>query len=140
MYDNSTKVIQRERQSQQYDCVMAEMSPAALAMVADFFKVLSETSRLTIVCSLRNGPKNVTEIIEKTKLGQANVSKHLKILAQAGIVSRYQKGIHVYYQIANPFVFELCDLVCNSLSIQIQQQHQQLAQIRMMQQTLEGNS
>lgn len=140
MYDNSTEVIQREKQGQQYDCVMAEMSPAALAMVADFFKVLSETSRLSIVCCLRNGPKNVTEIIEKTKLGQANVSKHLKILAQAGIVSRYQKGIHVYYQIANPFVFELCDLVCNSLSLQIQQQHQQLAQIRMMQQTLEGNS
>ncbi|MCS6941482.1 MAG: metalloregulator ArsR/SmtB family transcription factor [Geminocystis sp.] len=119
---------------------MAEMSPAALSMVADFFKVLSETSRLSIVCCLRNGPKNVTEIIEKTKLGQANVSKHLKILAQAGIVSRTQKGIHVYYQIANPFVFELCDLVCNSLSIQIQQQHQQLAQIRMMKQNLESGN
>ena len=112
------------------DCLMAQMPPAALDLVADFFKVLSETSRLNIVCCLRTGAKNVTEIIEKTGLGQANVSKHLKILAQAGVVARNQKGINVYYQIANPFVFELCDLVCNSLSIQIQQQHEQLVLIR----------
>nr|WP_241212826.1 metalloregulator ArsR/SmtB family transcription factor [Cyanobacterium aponinum] len=112
---------------------MAQMPPAALDLVADFFKVLSETSRLNIVCCLRTGSKNVTEIIDKTGLGQANVSKHLKILAQAGIVARTQKGINVYYQISNPFVFDLCDLVCNSLSIQIQQQHEQLRQIQKMQ-------
>lgn len=114
------------------DCLMAQMPPAALDLVADFFKVLSESSRLNIVCCLRTGSKNVTEIIDKTGLGQANVSKHLKILAQAGIVARAQKGINVYYQISNPFVFELCDLVCNSLSIQIQQQHEQLRQIQKM--------
>ncbi|WP_330203896.1 metalloregulator ArsR/SmtB family transcription factor [Cyanobacterium sp. Dongsha4] len=114
------------------DCLMAQMPPAALDLVADFFKVLSESSRLNIVCCLRTGSKNVTEIIDKTGLGQANVSKHLKILAQAGIVARTQKGINVYYQISNPFVFELCDLVCNSLSIQIQQQHEQLRQIQKM--------
>ncbi len=116
------------------DCIMAEMSPTALSLIADFFKVLSEVSRLNIVCCLRSGAKNVSEIIEITKLGQANVSKHLKILAQAGIVSRQQKGINVYYQIANPFVFELCDLVCDSLSVQIQQQNDHLAQLKFVQQ------
>ncbi|MGB3670026.1 MAG: transcriptional regulator, partial [Phormidesmis sp.] len=59
-------------------------------------------------------------------LGQANVSKHLKILAQSGIVSWQPKGISVYYEIANPFIFELCELVCNSLAIQIEQQAQPL--------------
>ncbi|MBF2056629.1 MAG: helix-turn-helix transcriptional regulator [Cyanobacterium sp. T60_A2020_053] len=118
------------------DCLMAKMSPFALGLVADFFKVLSESSRLNIVCCLRTGEKNVTEIINITELGQANVSKHLKILAQAGIVSRSQKGINVYYQIANPFVFELCDLVCNSLSMQIERQSQQLAHLKLLQQGL----
>lgn len=118
------------------DCIMAEMSPLALNLIADFFKVLSESSRLHIVCCLRSGAKNVTEIIEITNLGQANVSKHLKILAQAGVVARQQKGINVYYQIANPFVFELCDLVCDSLSVQIQQQNHQLEQLKVMQQSL----
>ena len=116
-------------------CGISKLSPVALNLIADFFKVLSEVSRLHIVCSLRSGPKNVTQIIEATSLGQANVSKHLKILAQAGVVTRNQKGINVYYQIANPFVFELCDLVCDSLSVQIQQQSEQLQQIKAIQKT-----
>ncbi len=111
------------------DCGVMQLSPEALALMADFFKVLSEVSRLQIVCALKSGDKNVTEIIEITGLGQANVSKHLKMLAQAGVVSRRQEGVCVYYQIANPFLFELCDLVCNALSIQIEQQSQQFEEL-----------
>jgi DNA-binding transcriptional ArsR family regulator len=109
------------------DCLMVKLSPETLQLVADFFKVLSESSRLQIVCSLKAGRKNVSEIIDVTGLGQANVSKHLKILAQAGIVSRQQEGVCVYYQIASSFVFELCELVCDSLSVQIQQQSERIA-------------
>ncbi|NMF85246.1 ArsR family transcriptional regulator [Nodosilinea sp. P-1105] len=111
------------------DCLLVKLSPDTLQLVADFFKVLSESSRLQIVCSLKQGQKNVSEIIEATGLGQANVSKHLKILAQAGIVSRHQQGVCVYYRIANAFVFELCELVCDSLSVQIQQQSEKIAHL-----------
>lgn len=111
------------------DRAIPHLPPAALGLMADFFKVLSEVSRLQIVCALKSGSKNVTEIIEITGLGQANVSKHLKMLSQAGIVSRRQEGVCVYYQIANPFIFELCDLVCNALSIQIEQQSKQFEQL-----------
>lgn len=114
---------------------MTDLPPAALGLVADFFKVLSEVSRLQIVCALKSGAKNVTEIIEITGLGQANVSKHLKMLSQAGVVSRAQQGVCVYYQIANPFLFELCDLVCNGLSIQIEQQAKQFEQLGAMRQS-----
>lgn len=114
---------------------MSKLSPSALSLMADFFKVLSEVSRLQIMCSLRAGAKNVTEIIEETGLGQANVSKHLKILSQAGIVSRQQQGVNVFYQIANPLIFELCELVCDSLAVQIQQQAQQLEELTAIQQT-----
>jgi DNA-binding transcriptional ArsR family regulator len=114
------------------DCGMTRLSPTALGLMAEFFKVLSEASRLQIVCVLRSGSKNVTEIIEATGLGQANVSKHLKILSQAGIVSRRQEGVCVYYQIANPFIFELCELVCEALSVQIEQQSQQFEQLEIM--------
>lgn len=111
------------------ECGVAQLSPSALGLMADFFKVLSEASRLQIVCALKSGPKNVTEIIEATGLGQANVSKHLKMLAQARVVSRQPQGVSVYYQIANPFVFELCELVCDALSIQIEQQNKQFEQL-----------
>jgi DNA-binding transcriptional ArsR family regulator len=105
---------------------MSNLSPVAIMLVAEFFKVLSESSRLQILCALKTGSRNVTEIIELTGLGQANVSKHLKILARSGIVSRQPKGVSVYYEITNPFIFELCELVCNSLAIQIEQQTQPL--------------
>ncbi|MGK7879217.1 MAG: ArsR/SmtB family transcription factor [Crocosphaera sp.] len=109
---------------------ICDLSPAALAMVADFFKVLSEMSRLQIICALKDGEKNVSEIIEITKLGQANVSKHLKVLTQAGIVTRTQEGVNVFYAIANPLVFSLCDLVCNSIATQLEQQNQQLESLK----------
>ncbi|MBE7380262.1 MAG: winged helix-turn-helix transcriptional regulator [Leptolyngbya sp. SIO1E4] len=118
------------------DCMLAKLSPAALQLVAEFFKVLSESSRLQIVCSLRSGPRNVSQIIEATGLGQANVSKHLKILAQAGVVTREQQGVCVFYQIMNPFVFDLCELVCNSLAIQIQQQAEQQEALNAFRKTL----
>ena len=102
---------------------------SALAPIADYFKVLSELSRLQVLCSLKSGSKNVTEIIEETGLGQANVSKHLKILAQAGIVSRTPQGVSVYYEIAEPFIFELCELVGDRLSIRLEEQSQQLKQL-----------
>jgi DNA-binding transcriptional ArsR family regulator len=120
--------------SQLDDCAVAKLSPSALGLMAGFFKVLSEASRLQIVCALKAGPKNVTEIIEVTGLGQANVSKHLKMLAQAGVVSRQPQGVSVYYQIANPFVFELCELVCDALSIQFDQQSQHLEQLGVIRQ------
>nr|RNJ69587.1 MAG: ArsR family transcriptional regulator [Leptolyngbya sp. IPPAS B-1204] len=103
--------------------------------MADFFKVLSEVSRLQIVCTLKTGAKNVTEIIEETGLGQANVSKHLKMLTQAGVVAREQRGVCVYYRIANPFLFELCDLVCDALTMQVEQQSQQLQQLSQLRQS-----
>lgn len=105
------------------------LPPSALAHVADYFKVLSELSRLQVLCSLRTGAKNVTEIMEDTGLGQANVSKHLKILAQAGIVSRTPQGVSVYYEIAEPFIFELCELVGDRLSVRLENQSRQLKQL-----------
>lgn len=105
-------------------------TPQALIPVAEYFKILSEVSRLQVLCSLQSGTKNVTEIMESTGLGQANVSKHLKILAQAGMVARTPQGTSVYYEIADPALFQICDLVCDRLAIRLEQQTQQLADIR----------
>ena len=112
------------------DCGITKLSPAALGLMADFFKVLSEVSRLQIVCSLKTGARNVSEIVEETGLGQANVSKHLNVLTKANVVAREQQGIYTYYQIANPFLFELCDLVCDVLAAQFEQQNQQLEMLK----------
>ncbi|PZO49589.1 MAG: transcriptional regulator [Phormidesmis priestleyi] len=109
---------------------MIDPTPQVLSPVADYFKVLSEVSRLQVLCCLKTGAKNVTEIIQATGLGQANVSKHLKVLVQAGMLTRRPEGINVYYQISDPMIFELCELVCDLLAIRLQEQTQQIEQLK----------
>lgn len=109
---------------------MLKLSPQTLAPVAEYFKVLSEVSRLQVLCCLKSGAKNVTEIIQETGLGQANVSKHLKVLLQAGIVTRQPQGINVFYQITDPMIFELCELVCDRLATRLQEQTEQLKKLQ----------
>jgi len=104
-------------------------SSELLIHVADYFKVLSEPSRLQVLCALKDGRRNVSEIIQDTGLGQANVSKHLKTLAQAGLVRRYPQGVAVYYEIADPTIFPLCDLVCRRLKQRLEEQSQVVSQL-----------
>ncbi|NJK35645.1 MAG: winged helix-turn-helix transcriptional regulator [Oscillatoriales cyanobacterium SM2_2_1] len=108
---------------------MPTLTPTLLSHVAEYFKVLSELSRLQVLCAIKSGPKNVTEIMAETELGQANVSKHLKILTQAGLISRHPRGVSVYYELADPMIFDLCTLVCQSLEQRLQRQSQQLSDL-----------
>lgn len=117
-------------------CDITQFPPTVLTPIADFFKLLSEVSRLQIICALKSGPKTVTQIIESTGLGQANVSKHLKQLTQGRVVTRTQQGITVVYEVANPLIFPLCDLVCNSILMQIQQQNMQSEYLKALQKVL----
>jgi DNA-binding transcriptional ArsR family regulator len=134
MPNKATAKLKTQQVNKTDDCGITKLSPAALGLMADFFKVLSEVSRLQIVCSLKTGAKNVSEIVEETGLGQANVSKHLNVLTKANVVAREQQGIYTYYQIANPYLFELCDLVCDTLAAQFEQQNQQLEMLKTLRQ------
>ena len=98
------------------------MSPEALALVAARFKVLAEPLRLRIMQVLQGGELSVSEITEAVESTQPNVSKHLKMLQEAGIVGRRQEGNAVYCSIADETVFELCDLVCSSLRERLEAQ------------------
>lgn len=91
------------------------MSLEALQLVAARFKVLSDPMRLRILQLLEDGETSVTALAEAVESTQPNVSKHLKILQDAGLLARRQEGNTVYYSISDPTVFELCDVVCSSL-------------------------
>lgn len=91
------------------------LSEHGLELVARRFQVLSEPARLRLLMALREGEQNVTALVEATDLGQGNVSKHLGILADAHIVERRREGANVYYAIADPQIFELCELMCSKL-------------------------
>lgn len=91
----------------------------ALELVAARLKILAEPMRLRILNALRTGEKTVTELMEATGGGQPNVSKHLGLLHRHGFVSRRKEGLHVRYCIADPLIFQLCELVCESLETEL---------------------
>jgi len=85
---------------------------ADIKKMSDRFKILSEPSRLKILRALSSGEKNVTEIIEKTGLLQANVSKQLKIMERNSVVSCRPAGLQRFYKIADNSVLDICYQVC----------------------------
>ena len=91
-------------------------------MIARRFSALGEPMRLRLVMALMAGPRNVGELVEETGASQANVSRHLHTLTDAGLLSREKKGLFVYYQITDISIFELCDLVCGRLEEYLQGQ------------------
>lgn len=63
---------------------------------------------------------NVSELVAATSANQANISKHLGILLDAGVVSRRKDGLLAIYRIADESIFELCDTVCSRLKTQLE--------------------
>lgn len=91
------------------------LSDQALELIAARFKVLSEPLRLKLIIALEAGEKNVSQLVETTGGTQANVSRHLQTLTDAGILGRRKEGLMVYYRIADKTIFDLCENVCGSL-------------------------
>ncbi|HXK60512.1 MAG TPA: metalloregulator ArsR/SmtB family transcription factor [Acidobacteriota bacterium] len=92
-----------------------KLSDEAIRLIAERFKALSEPTRLKLIMALEHGEKNVSQIVEEVSSTQANISRHLQYLTEAGILKRRKDGLHVYYSISDPRVFDLCQVVCGSL-------------------------
>ena len=97
-----------------------ELSPEAIALVAARFKVMGEPFRLRLMQALDEGEKSIGEIALELESSQPNVSKHAKILHDAGLIARRQEGNTVYCSIADPTIYDLCDVVRSSLRGQIE--------------------
>ena len=98
---------------------MSKLDNRALQHVAKYFKALAEPMRLKVLNALQDGEKNVGQLTEICEGNQANISKHLALLAENGLVKRESRGTSVYYSIATPSVYELCELVCGQIGERI---------------------
>ncbi len=94
---------------------MVQLTAKTADLIADRFRALGEPMRLRILDALRDGELAVGELVEATGTGQANVSKHLQVLFKHGFVARRKEGTSSFYRIADPAVFDLCDMVCGNL-------------------------
>jgi DNA-binding transcriptional ArsR family regulator len=88
-------------------------------LIARRFRALSEPLRVRILDLLRDEELSVTVLAEQLGAGQQNVSKHLAVLVESGMLARRKDGVHVYYRIADEGVFALCDQVCGSVQEQL---------------------
>jgi DNA-binding transcriptional ArsR family regulator len=79
--------------------------------VARYFGVLGEPTRLRILHALCQDEKCVNDIIQATGLAQANASRHLGLMYQAGMLSRRRDGTQIFYKVADPMYIELCRTV-----------------------------
>lgn len=104
-----------------------QLSPAALDLLAARFRVLGDASRLALLHALMEGESTVNQLVEKTGLAQANASKHLSLLAESGYLQRRRDGLFTHYTIADPSVFELCDLMCGSIARKLGRDLQEIA-------------
>ena len=78
---------------------------------AEMCKVFSNPTRLEILNLLRGRELSVTELINKTKLSQANISQHLSIMKSKGIVTSNRKGKNIYYKLTNPKIIKAFDMI-----------------------------
>jgi DNA-binding transcriptional ArsR family regulator len=94
--------------------------PAPLAeLIAQRFRVIGEPTRIRLLDALRDGPLTINELTEVLGASQQNVSKHVSVLAQAGIVAREKEGTKVRCSIADERIFNLCEIVCGGLREQV---------------------
>jgi DNA-binding transcriptional ArsR family regulator len=115
---NKMKALARrgsDRQSGRRRRRQRVLTEEAFALIAGRFRALAEPMRLKLLHELGDLELSVSELVEATGAGQANVSKHLALMLDAGLVSRRKDGLKVFYRVADPSIFDMCEAVCSSL-------------------------
>jgi DNA-binding transcriptional ArsR family regulator len=72
--------------------------------------------RLKIIRLLEGGEMSVGQLVERLESSQANISKHLKVLVSAGVLSRRVQGTSAFYSISDPVILKICDTVCSGMA------------------------
>ena len=88
--------------------------------VARYFSLLSEPTRLRIMHTICQDEKSVNQIVEETGFTQTNVTRHLGMMYQGGVLSRRREGAQVFYRVADASFTELCRTVCIRVAAELE--------------------
>ncbi|MEO8506552.1 MAG: metalloregulator ArsR/SmtB family transcription factor [Betaproteobacteria bacterium] len=102
--------------------LMENLDDHAIRQVADFFSAFAVPMRLKILNALRSGERNVGDLTAELGCSQANISKHLGLLTQRGLIEKSTRGTSAFYRITDQRIFDLCDLVCVQVGRRLTQQ------------------
>ncbi len=93
---------------------------------SDLCKTISHPKRQYILNILRSNELTVNELVAKTGISQSNLSQHLALLRNRGVLTARQEGIKVHYSIANPKILQAIDLMSEALREILSSQNQTL--------------
>lgn len=93
-------------------------------MQAGISKTLANPIRLAILHTLRDGEKSVNELTDILGINQSNLSQHLALMRQMGILKTRKQGTSIYYSVTNPKINQACDMVREVLLDQLRQKHE----------------
>jgi ArsR family transcriptional regulator, virulence genes transcriptional regulator len=99
----------------------AKIDMTIYEMQAEISKTLANPIRLATIHSLRDGEKTVNELAEILGISQSNLSQHLALMRQRGIVKTRKQGVSIFYSVFNPKINQACDMVREVLLDQIRQ-------------------
>lgn len=98
------------------------MNQVMIEEVAEFFKVLSEPVRLSLLLELKENERTVSELAVSAGTSNANVSKHLMMMRKSGLLDRRKEGNQVFYCLKSQRVFEVCDCICQDIRSRLEYQ------------------
>ena len=78
---------------------------------ANICKTLANPRRLEIIAALRDEEYTATRLIERIKISKANLSQHMSILIEKGVVLSRREGIMVFYRLSDERITKACDLM-----------------------------
>ncbi len=104
-------------------------SDGLFSLIARRLKAMADPARVRILHSLCRGERNVTELVNQTGYGQANVSKHLRILREEGLVETRRERRMIYYRLTSSMSSDICERICRSFE-QDQTRNEKLLETR----------
>lgn len=99
--------------------LVSPVPPELAELIAARLRTIGDPMRIRILDLLREGELSVGELTARLGTSQQNASKHLGVLAQAGIVGRRKVGTSALYRVTDDSVYALCEQVCGGLQSQI---------------------
>ena len=97
---------------------------------ANICKTLANPRRLEIIAALRDEEYTATRLIERIKIGKANLSQHMSILIEKGVVLSRRECLNVFYKLADERITKACDLMREVLIKNLEQNKTMLEDIK----------
>lgn len=97
---------------------------------AGVYKTFANSKRLEIIDTLRDGELNAADILKTVKTSKANLSQHMSLLVEKGIVSARKNGKHIFYRLSDGRITKACELVKEVLIKRLEQHNKLLMQLK----------